>query len=281
MKRFLVVIILGGCFVLLGYIAMFSSPLPAMSKATVTPLIPGPMPTPRVPPNKTYYTKRCWPACHYDPNWISDEPPRNTLDFESTLGPGWAWINEDPSHWTLTEVPGALRIVSQSGSIAGASGLQGAKNVLVRDAPAAEFFDAITRVEFDPTSSFQEAAIFIQLDDGSLASLSRGYCREEDDASCVGSGVYFDGSGLGCARIGVPVSEGTVNLMLRQAGHSYVGYYCLGENIEPEAAWIEVGRCYSRGASPARVGLAVAHGEGADVSEIPADFDLFSTIERK
>lgn len=283
MRRLSAAIALIGWLLLVGSATVLSSPSPVTleaSKATVTPLIPQPMPTPRVPPDKTYYRKRCWPACHYDSAWISEEPPRETFDFESTLKADWTWINEDATHWTLTEVPGALRIASQSGSIGGADGLQGAENVLVREAPAG-YFDLIAKVTFEPRASFQQAAIFIQLDDGSVVSVSRGYCRDEDDPPCVEDGVYFDGAGIGCARVGIPTSAETANLMLRKAGNSYVGYYCLGESIEPEADWIEVGRCYNPDVSPVQVGLVATNGERADVPKIPADFELATLVERK
>jgi len=280
MKRLTIAIVLVGWLVLLGYATVLSASSPTAPRLEPTSRAPEPRPTPRVPTDKTYYTKRCWPACHYMPEKISADPGRITYDFESALGSGWEWINEDAARWNLTEAPEALKIVSQSGSIdEQAGGLQGAQNVLVRDASEAEFFDILTRVTFDPSSSLQEAGLFIQMSDGSLVSLSRGYCSEEYDAACVGSGVYFDGSGIGCSLVGAPISAETVALMLRQAGNSYVGYYCLGDNLEPEAEWVEVGRCYNHKVSPARVGLAVTN--GADAPEIPAEFDLFTTVERE
>jgi len=282
MKRLSIAIILCGSLILAAHAAARSLPAaaPPMAEVTVTPLIPGPFPTPRIPPDKTYYRRRCWPACHYDTERISEEPPRLTSDFDGTLGSGWRWINEDPDHWTLTEGSSTLRIVPKRASVLAADGLQGANNVLVHDAPAG-YFDIVTRVRFEPRFSFQEAGVVIELDKGSAVFLSRGYCEEEDSPSCVGSGVYFDARGVGCGRSGIQTSSETVNLMLRRAGSSYVGYYSLGENVEPEAEWIEVGRCYQPRLSPTRVGLAVAGGPETQVSEVAADFDFFTIIERK
>jgi len=163
--------------------------------------------------------------------------------------------------------------VSQGGSIS--EGLQNAQNILVRDAPGGHF-DIITKVTFNPTSTFQNAAIFIQLNDSHLISLSRGYCREGDGPSCVGSGLYFDGPEPGCITAGVPTSAGTVFLMLRKAGTSYVGYYRLGEGD-----WVEVSRCINLMMAPTKVGLAVTNGNrDPDIPEIPADFDFFTLVER-
>lgn len=258
--KYLPILLIVVCVLLTGYASALSLPLTEVS---------GPRPTSRIP-NYAYYTKRCWPACHYDLEKLSEEPHSYVYDFEDELPSGWAWVNEDPAHWTLTEVPGTLRIVSQVGPIA--DDLQDVPNVLVRDAPAGHF-DVVARLTFNPTVDSQNAAILVRLDDGHVISLGRGYCRAGEDASCVGSGIYFDGSGLGCARVGVPTTEEEVYLMLRKAGHSYIGYYGLGDE------WIEVGRCYHTAMEPDIVGLAVTNGE-PDVPEISADFEVLSVVER-
>lgn len=233
-----------------------------------------PRPTRRLPPrvsykDRSYYKIRCWPACHYRPTPVVH---LFTDDFDGALGSGWSWINEDPTHWTLTEAPGILRIVSQGGTIS--EDLQEAQNVLVRDAPAGHF-DIITEVTFNPTTNFQNATIFIQQNDGSLVSLSRGYCQEGDGPSCVGSGVYFHGPEPNCTIIDVPTSAKTVFLMIRKAGASYIGYYGLDEDN-----WVEVGRCTSM-ATPVTVGLTATNGSrDPDIPQIPADFDFFILQER-
>jgi len=223
-------------------------------------------PTPRIP-NRVYYTKRCWPGCHTNPSQLPHPTPD---EFEGALDAGWTWINEDPTHWTLTEVPGMLRIVSQAGSISG--DFQDARNILVRDAPDTHF-DAMVKATFNPTSDAQNLAIFVKLDDGSLVSLNRWYCAEGEGPSCVGSGVYFDGSDLGCTRVGRPTSKETVHLMLRRAGNAYIGY------LLEEGQWIEVGRCNSL-ATPTLVGLTAINGADDPALEIPADFDSFLLQER-
>lgn len=255
MKR-LPILLIVFCVLLTVYVS-------ALSPSPSTILVP--RPTPRIR-NTTYYTKRCWPACHYDTTLIKPVPIPAIHDFDATLESGWTWTNEDPTHWTLTEVPGTLRVVSQSGSISG--DLQNAQNVLVRDAPAGHF-DIVTKVTFNPTSDSQNATIFIQLDDGYLVSMGRGYCREGDAPSCVGSGVYFDGSELGCTRVGMSTSAETVQLMLRKAGNSYVGY------LLSEGDWAEVGRCYTATMVPSRVGLTAT-----GTPDILADFDSFTLVER-
>lgn len=286
MKRVVIAIVVIGWLVLVGYAVARPLPAaaPALAQATVTPLIPQPMPTARVPKELTYYTKRCWPACHYDPSWLSEEPPRITETFDSAPGAGWRWVNEDGSLWSLEETPGALHIVAPGTSVRRkGGGLEGVTNVLGHAAPATHF-DAMTRVTFDAAGSPQSAGVFIEMDDGSVLWLGRGRCEETYDPACLGEGVYLDGVGLGCDFKGMAVSAGMVDVMLRKAGNSYIGYYHVSESRESafptELGWVEVGRCYRRSAVPDRVGLAVSNG-GPAVGKAPADFEQVTLVERK
>jgi beta-xylosidase len=102
-------------------------------------------------------------------------------DFTGEFRPGWTWIRENDALWSLTSVPGSLRIV-----------LEGAKlprNLLVR-MPDSENFQITTHLRFEPTSNFQGAGLIVYLDDGNWLSLGRAYCDIQN--SCVGNGVYFD-----------------------------------------------------------------------------------------
>jgi hypothetical protein len=286
MKRLSIAILVVCWLLLVGYAVarIPSSPAAVLAESTVTPLIPGPFPTARVPNELTYYTKRCWPACHYDPGWLSEEPDRLTEEFEGSVGSHWGWLNEDDALWSLEESPGALRIVAPGGSTREPGGdLQGVTNVLAHQAPP-EHFDILTRVIFEPGDDLQNAGAFVQLDDGSVISLARGYCEQADDPACVGDGVYFDGLDADCSFRGAPVSADTVDLMLRKAGNSYIGYYHLTEPDETEMpthiGWTQVGRCYKVGATPESTGLAVTNGvPGA--AQVSADFEIVTLVERK
>lgn len=286
MKRLSVAIVLIGWLLLVGYATVLSSPsmTSEASDLAVTPLIPAPMPTARVPNELTYYTKRCWPACHYDPTWISEEPERLTEEFEGALGSDWSWLNEDDELWAMQESPGTLRIVAPSGSVMEEGGdLEGVTNVLAHAAPD-KHFDVLTKVTFDADDDSQSAGVFVQMDDGAVLSLERGYCEQADDPACVGDGVYFDGRSADCEYQSVPLSVDTVCLMLRRAGNSYIGYYHLSEPGETEMpthmGWEEVGRCYKSDAEPEKVGLAVSNGDPETV-EVAADFEIVTLVERK
>jgi beta-xylosidase len=228
-------------------------------------------PTPRIP-NYAYYTKRCWPGCHYDSSVIKPNPASSLDEFEGALSSNWVWINEDPTNWTLADAPGNLRIVSHGGVIS--AGLENAQNVLVRDAPDMHF-DIMTKVAFAPEDNYQNASLIVRLEDDSVFTLSRGYCQEGESPHCVGSGIYFTGPESYCQMSGVPMSEGMVTLMLRKAGNAYIGYYYL-----ESGNWIEVSRCSSTMLAEAvDVGLTVTTGE-PDMPPITADFDFFALVER-
>jgi hypothetical protein len=286
MKRLSIAILVVCWLVLVGYavVRTSSSPAPALAESTVTPLIPGPFPTARIPNELTYYTKRCWPACHYDPGWLSEEPDRLTEEFEGSVGSHWTWVNENDALWSLEESPGALRIVAPSGSIREPGGdLQGILNVLAHEAPP-KHFDILTRVTFEAGDEFRVAGPFVQLEDGSVISLGLGSCEQTDDPACEGEGVYFDALGADCSYRGAPILVDTVDLMLRKAGNSFIGYYHVTEpgqiEMPTHIGWTEVGRCYKVGAAPQRVGLAVSNGAPGP-SAVAADFEIVTLVERK
>jgi len=227
---------------------------------------PFPRPTPRIP-NRIYYTKRCWPACHLDPNYVHESTTITTDEFEGELGPGWTWLNEDPTHWSLEE-PGVLRILTQPADL---SRLEDVPNVLLRPAPASHF-DIIAKVRVDPTVDGQVAVLLIQTEEGKTILLLRGYCDE--GPVCAGSGVYFTTTTADCPPSGLPFQGETATLMLRRSGNTYIGYVLDGER------WVEVGRCYEI-LTPTYVGLTAVNGDEAqDVPEIPADFESFTLVER-
>lgn len=114
-------------------------------------------------------------------------PTSNTWtdDFNGVLATDWSWIDEDATHWNLTEVPGMLRIVTQGESLYRAGQ---PRNLLLRDAPATDF-EITTKVTFDPQDNFQQAAILIYQDQNNFVLLNRGFC---DVGSCPGGGIFLD-----------------------------------------------------------------------------------------
>ena len=192
-------------------------------------------------------------------------------DFAGALTPGWSWIDEDPTHWSLTEVPGMLRIVTQGESLYRAGK---PRNLLLRDAPPTDF-ELTTKVTFDPQDNFQQAAILIYQDEDNFVLLNRGFC---DVGGCPGSAVFLDNMVNGKLDLAnhpqTAVSSQTTWLRLRKEGIQYIGFYSADGQT-----WEELGQVENL-LTPAQVGL-MANNANADqsVPQIPADFDSFTVKE--
>ena len=189
-------------------------------------------------------------------------------DFDGALATDWSWIDEDPSHWNLTEMPGMLRIVTQGESLYRAGK---PRNLLLRDAPASDF-EILTKVTFDPQDNFQQAAILIYQDEDNFVLLNRGFC---DVGDCPGSAVFLDNMVNGKLDLAnhpqTAVSSQTTWLRLRKEGMQYIAFHSADGQT-----WEELGRVENP-LTPSKVGLS-ANNANADpsVPQIPADFDFFT-----
>jgi virginiamycin B lyase len=194
-----------------------------------------------------------------------------TDDFHGALAAGWSWIDEDSTHWNLTEAPGMLRIVTQGESLYRAGK---PRNLLLRDAPASDF-EIMTKVTFDPRANFQQAAILIYQDEDNFVLLNRGFC---DVGGCPGSAVFLDNMLNGKVDLAnhpqTAVSSQTTWLRLRKEGTQYIGFYSADGQT-----WEELGRVENP-LTPSKVGLMANNANTApSVPQIPADFDFFTIQE--
>ena len=194
-----------------------------------------------------------------------------TDDFNEALAPGWSWVDEDSTHWSLSAAPGALRIITQGQSLYNADK---PKNLLLRDALAGDF-EIMTKVTFDPQRDFQQAAILIYQDEDNFVLLNRGFCGVE---GCPGGGVFMENEMNGETLFDNPGPRAAVSLQmtwlrLQKAGTTYTGFYSADGQ-----RWTELGRVENP-LQPTKVGLT-ANNSNADpsVPQIPADYDSF-TIE--
>ena len=184
-------------------------------------------------------------------------------DFTGQLADGWTWLEEDPTKWSLSAVPGSLQILASDASF---DGPYIPLNILLREAPT-EDFEITTSVRFTPTSDFQFAGLVVLQDQKNVLQFGRAFCDVVN--ACVGDGVYFDdfenGSITG-TNYAVPFQGELIYLRLQRQGNIYTGSYSEdGEN------WIKLGE-HSRDFSPVRVGLMAAQAP----EEIPALFDYFT-----
>jgi hypothetical protein len=221
-----------------------------------------PTPTPTATHTATATATPALPA-HPDCVWIDS--------FDGPfLEPGWSWIREDPSHWSLASHPGYLRITGQQGALLGA--INNAVNVLLRDLPEGDF-DVQTRLLFAPAENFQIAGLLIYQDDDNFMALGRAFC-DVAPPLCVGDGIYLDlemrGAFLWNETLEPTVPGAETHLRLvRRSGAYQASWSPDGER------WRRVGaEIYLAGFEPTQMGLTVSDGD-TGAGQIPADFDYF------
>jgi basic membrane protein A and related proteins len=178
----------------------------------------------------------------------------------SVLEPAWSWIAEDPTHWSLADNPGSMRLVTQEAD----------NNRLVQPAPRGDF-EIRTRVLFTPQENYQIAGLYVYGDANNYLRLGRAYC-DTPSPTCVGNGIYFDaveeGTWVGGNCAVATNIEGEAYLRMVREGASFTGYVSTNGT-----AWAEL--CtHTVGFAPTRVGLTASN-QGTPAAEIPADFDFF------
>jgi beta-xylosidase len=190
-----------------------------------------------------------------DPNYFRD-------DFDSTLGAGWQWLNEDPDNWSLSAVPGTLQINVDGGQVSDET----IRNLLLRQAPTGNF-QIETKVTFKPTADFQVAGLIIYESPPNLIQAGRAFCDLPD--VCVGEGLYVDYYNNGnfvTPNFAVAYTDSDAYLRLVRQGDTYTF-----QSSSNGSEWILRGGTVST-MNPFQIGL-VAGQNTVDI--IPALFDYF------
>jgi predicted amidohydrolase YtcJ len=188
-------------------------------------------------------------------------------EFEAALEPGWTWLNEDPSGWSLTETLGWLRVnLSIGGFLAGVP-----SNVLLRPAPMGDF-DLRTRVRHAPARNYEFAGLIVRFGDDRVLQFGHAYC--DAPGACAGDGYYFDnlqaGTSVGSNFASAGSGGSEDQLRLARRGDTYSAYY-----IVDDATWIEIGS-HTVDQPPVSVGLVAAQAQDAGAV---AEFDWFEVAE--
>ena len=190
-----------------------------------------------------------------DPNYFRD-------DFDTTLGPGWQWRNEDANNWSLETVPGMLQINVGGGQVSDDT----IQNLLLRPAPQGNF-QIETKVSFRPNSDYQFAGLIIYESPPNLIQAGRAFCNLPD--VCVGEGLYVDYYNSGnfvTPNFAAPVTDSDVYLRLLRQGDTYTF-----QSSSTGSEWILRGGTVST-MNPIQIGLVAGQNT---VSPIPALFDYF------
>lgn len=229
----------------------------AASTATAPPAPTSPPPTPTNPPPTTEPTPTL-------------EPPSGvyTDNFESAvLDPGWSWVRENPTAWTLTGRPGWLFLDTAQGRLLFAGG---DAPLLLRAAPEGDL-EAVVLLDMHPTEDFQSAGLILYQDDDHFVALSRAFCGK---GACLGDGVYMDDDQRGMsggfpdnAVSGLP-SAGPIYLKLVRQGTLITGYWSADGSD-----WTRVAETHAD-LVEARIGL-YADNSLPGRATVPAYFDQF------
>jgi beta-xylosidase len=229
-----------------------------------SPATPIPIPTATpVPPTDTAIpptaTATLQPSPTPDPLLFRD-------DFEGALDPAWHWIAEKPAYWSLTHVPGWLRITARAGGI----GQDTATNVLVQPAPQGSF-ELETKLNFRPGGNYQIAGLLIYESNHSTAFFGRAFC---DNPQCARDGYYFDmvtnGAWAGQNYATSAPDVDVVYLRLRREADTYTAYAS-----EDGQAWALIGQ-HVQPLNPLFVGLWAGQASGS-VPRVAA-FDYFTIM---
>lgn len=178
-------------------------------------------------------------------------------DFSSmTLNSAWSWINEDPTHWSLTDNPGFMQIITQNGGIFA----RAHHNLLITEAPFGNY-QITTKVTISPTENYQGAAIIVYVDDDNYIRVSRRYADAGE--------VNFRHEDNDIQLVNNYVSETATTLFLRivKVGNVYSGFYSL-DGI----SYIYIGQT-TAAFTNSKIGIISE--SGPSTTEIPSDYDFF------
>ncbi len=182
-------------------------------------------------------------------------------DFtESTLHSRWDWVREDASHWSLSALPGYMRITTQTGSILGHY-YTNPNNLLLTPAPDVDFF-VWTRVNMSPTQNYQFAGLLYYQDDDNYLHLDKVY---DDGTVWISFKKEVAGDILGWWYIDTTATS--LYLAMRKMDSTFYGLYSFDG-----LGWYYLGQHDITLTDP-MIGVDAANSYGS-VPEIPADFDF-------
>ena len=188
-------------------------------------------------------------------------------DFDGALDPGWSWYQNDAPGWTLSNMPGWLRLNLSTGSFFGDVP---PSNLLIRPAPSGDF-DLKAWLRFSPVRNFELAGLVVVFDEASVLQFGRGFCEVPGSAECVGDGLYFDniqgGSPVG-GNFAAPSLLGVDYLLrLQRQGNTYDAAYSTDGST-----WVPLGS-HTVDRPPISMGLIAAQ------AETPGNFADFDYVE--
>jgi len=206
-------------------------------------------------------------------------------DFTGRLGLGWDILNSDPSHWSLSKVPGALTITTQNGTFVRTR--RDYRNVFLTCCPAApgqDFQMTTCLLSFAPFAMWNQAGLLLWNSDDHYLKFNYEFCNDP-----MGSPYALRIHTLALELDGSPAytwyatKQNPEKLWLRIIKR---GSFCElftstdGQSFAPPMVLATDGgpagnRVYWGDAPVSYVGLYAENGSAMDVPAVDASFDFF------
>ncbi len=226
--------------------------------------------------------------CNLAPDWTralaatSSLPPVAPIIYDDefngpTLNPRWSWLNEDPTHWSLTASPGNLRIVGKTGDMW--MQCNNPTNLLLQPSPA-DNFEMQAKLVINPTTNYQQGGLIVFADQDNYLKLDVVWTTYHNglvvEHLMEQQGVVLNSFNWPWVKI----NSGTnAFLKISKIGSTYYGFYSSdGQN------WTTVGSFAAPNLSNAKFGIyAIASFSqpascSGSVPDITVDFDYFHVL---
>jgi cytochrome c len=178
--------------------------------------------------------------------------------LSTTLNENWSWVRPY-AVWNLYDHLGFLRMATDGHDLYGSGG--GVQSILLRPPMSTGDWTATTRLEFSPTTNYQQAGLILYADDDNYIKLVFGY-----DDGIGGTGVEFavESNAAFYAIPKIAVYRNDIYLRLEKRDQ-----VCIGSWSEDNSNWHYINQ-FNPPANP-RIGLIAQSTQGA-----LADFDWFN-----
>ncbi|MBD2846995.1 right-handed parallel beta-helix repeat-containing protein [Paenibacillus sp. IB182496] len=185
-------------------------------------------------------------------------------EFNSaTLDDQWNWVRENSANWSLTDEPGAMRIVSESGDIV--DGGATARNILLTGAPEGDW-TIETKMDGKPTGQWSQGGLIVYESDQTYFRMTRLY----------GSGNQFQFTKqVDAVRTHVEtpdtIASSVSYMRIVKEGDTYSGYYSADGDT-----YTQVWTAQTAELDDPKIGLIVCAG-----TTLTADFDYFRVMQEE
>ncbi len=185
--------------------------------------------------------------------------------FDSdTLAEEWSIHREVEDKWSLTDVPGKLRILTSEGDSHEAS--NSLKNLFLRDAPDGDF-EITTKVTAPIRQNHQQAGLYIWEDEDNYVRLGHVWDTSTTDGYSIETAKEEDGTYSKPDNMVAHPETDTIYLKLEKIDDQVTSYYWNGTE------WVQAADPVAISLENIKVGF---YGTSTFAGDINADFDYFT-----